>query len=41
VDWQAQVKEEHWFWILPYLDGYYSLAQHAVDGDDLPTLTES
>jgi len=28
VDWEAEMKDERWFCSLPYLDWYYSLAQH-------------
>src|ERR1017187_8765634 len=36
VNWADLIPGENWFWSLPYLDWIYSIAQHAVDSDDLP-----
>jgi hypothetical protein len=36
IDWKAKLQSEDWFLRLPHLDWYYSFAQHAVDGEDLP-----
>jgi hypothetical protein len=36
VDWKAKLQSDDWFLRLPHLDWYYSFAQHAVDGEDLP-----
>jgi hypothetical protein len=36
VNWADLTRGENWFWSLPYLDWIYSIAQHAVDSDDLP-----
>lgn len=36
IDWRAKLQSEDWFLRLPHLDWYYSVAQHAVDGGDLP-----
>jgi hypothetical protein len=36
VDWKAKLDTDDWYMRMPHLDWYYSFAQHAVDGEDLP-----